>query len=146
VNIGSVAGITGNFGTGYSSSKWALEGLSRSAAHVYADWGIRSNIIQPGWIDTDMTASMKPNPIARKMQSSTLKNTVLLRRSGKAEDIAYAALFLASDESAYITGTDILVDGGWFSAAPYLTNERSHHMLSLMDKKERLDDFLRQFR
>jgi NAD(P)-dependent dehydrogenase (short-subunit alcohol dehydrogenase family) len=146
VNIGSVAGITGNFGTGYSSSKWALQGLSRSAAYVYADWGIRSNIIQPGWIDTDMTASMKSNPMVRRMQSSMLKNTVLLRRSGKAEDIAYAALFLASDESAYITGTDILVDGGWFSAAPYLTNERSHHMLGLMDKKERLEDFLRQFR
>jgi NAD(P)-dependent dehydrogenase (short-subunit alcohol dehydrogenase family) len=93
-----------------------------------------------------MTASMKSNPMVRRMQSSMLKNTVLLRRSGKAEDIAYAALFLASDESSYITGTDILVDGGWFSAAPYLTNERSHHMLSLMDKKERLEDFLRQFR
>jgi NAD(P)-dependent dehydrogenase (short-subunit alcohol dehydrogenase family) len=48
VNIGSVAGITGNFGTGYSASKWALEGLSRSAAYIYADWGIRCNVIQPG--------------------------------------------------------------------------------------------------
>ena len=47
VNIGSVAGITGNFGTGYSASKWALEGLSRSAAYVFADWGIRCNVIQP---------------------------------------------------------------------------------------------------
>ncbi len=146
VNIGSVAGITRNFGTRNSASKWALEGLSRSAAYVHADWGIRSNVIQPGWIETDLTASMKSNPMVRRLQTSMLKNTVLLRRSGKAEDIAYAALFLASDESAYITGTDILVDGGWFSAAPYLTNERSHHMLSLMDKKERLDDFLRQFR
>ena len=75
-----------------------------------------------------------------------LKNTVMLRRAGSGEDIAYTALFLASDESAYITGTDILVDDGWFSAAPYLTNVRSHHMLSLLDKKERLDDFLRHFR
>jgi NAD(P)-dependent dehydrogenase (short-subunit alcohol dehydrogenase family) len=63
VNIGSVAGITGNFGTGYSSSKWALEGLSRSAAYVFADWGIRSNVIQPGWIETDLTASMSSNPL-----------------------------------------------------------------------------------
>jgi NAD(P)-dependent dehydrogenase (short-subunit alcohol dehydrogenase family) len=53
VNIGSVAGITGNFSTGYSSSKWAVEGLSRSAAYVYADWGIRCNVIQPGFIETD---------------------------------------------------------------------------------------------
>jgi NAD(P)-dependent dehydrogenase (short-subunit alcohol dehydrogenase family) len=62
VNIGSVAGITGNFGTGYSSSKWALEGLSRSAAYVFADWGIRCNVIQPGWIETDLTAAMSATP------------------------------------------------------------------------------------
>jgi NAD(P)-dependent dehydrogenase (short-subunit alcohol dehydrogenase family) len=150
VNIGSVAGITGNFGTGYSSSKWALEGVSRSAAYVYADWNIRSNVIQPGWIDTDLTASMKSNPIVKHMQSSMLEHTVLLRRSGRGEDIAYTALFLASDESSYITGTDIIVDGGWFSSAPYLTNERSHHMLKLLDTKEKaehtLDEFLQHFR
>jgi NAD(P)-dependent dehydrogenase (short-subunit alcohol dehydrogenase family) len=150
VNIGSVAGITGNFSTGYSASKWALEGLSRSAAYVYADWGIRSNLIQPGWIETDVTASIQSNPIVKKMQSSVMKNTVLLRRSGKAEEIGYTALFLASDESSYITGTDIVVDGGWFSAAPYLTNERSHHMLQLLSAKDKvehvLDDFLKHFR
>ena len=67
VNIGSVAGITGNFGTGYSSSKWALEGLSRSAAYIYADWGIRCNVIQPGWIETDLTASISSNPVMKKM-------------------------------------------------------------------------------
>jgi len=42
---------SGNFSTGYSSSKWALEGLSRSPAYVYADWGVRSNVIRPGWIE-----------------------------------------------------------------------------------------------
>lgn len=150
VNIGSVAGITGNFSTGYSASKWALEGLSRSAAYIYADWGIRSNVIQPGWIETDMTASMESNPIAKKMQSSVMQNTVLLRRSGKPEEIANTALFLASDESSYITGTDIVVDGGWFSAAPYLTNERSHHMLQLLSAKDKaehlLDSVLKHFR
>jgi NAD(P)-dependent dehydrogenase (short-subunit alcohol dehydrogenase family) len=150
VNIGSVAGITGNFGTGYSSSKWALEGLSRSAAYIYADWGIRCNVIQPGWIETDLTAAMSSNRLVKKMQSRVMNNTVLLRRSGKAEEIAFTALFLASDESSYITGTDIVVDGGWFSSAPYLTNERSHHMLQLLDAKDKakhlLDDFLKHFR
>ena len=150
VNIGSVAGITGNFSTGYSSSKWALEGLSRSAAYVYADWGIRCNVIQPGWIETDLTASMSSNPVLKKMQSKVMNNTVLLRRSGKADEIAFTALFLASDESSYITGTDIVVDGGWFSSAPYLTNERSHHMLQLLDTKDKgkdlLDNFLKHFR
>ena len=118
VNIGSVAGITGNFSSGYSASKWALEGLSRSAAYVYSDWGIRCTVIQPGWIETDMTAKVASNPIIKKAQGHVLANQVLLRRPGKAEDIGYTALFLASDESAYITGTDIVVDGGWFSSAP----------------------------
>lgn len=150
VNIGSVAGITGTFSSGYSATKWALEGLSRSAAYTYADWGIRSNVIQPGWIETDLTGSMESNPLMKKMQSSVMDNTVLLRRSGKAEEIANTALFLASDESSYITGTDIIVDGGWFSAAPYLTNERSHHMLQLLSAKDKVeqvvDGVLKHFR
>jgi NAD(P)-dependent dehydrogenase (short-subunit alcohol dehydrogenase family) len=150
VNIGSVAGITGNFSAGYSSSKWALEGLSRSAAYMYADWGIRCNVIQPGWIETDLTASMSSNPVVKKMQSKVMNNTVLLRRSGKADEIAFTALFLASDESSYITGTDIVVDGGWFCSAPYLTNERSHHMLKLLDTKDKaehlMESFLKHFR
>jgi NAD(P)-dependent dehydrogenase (short-subunit alcohol dehydrogenase family) len=145
VNIGSVAGITGNFGTGYSSSKWALEGLSRSAAYVYADWGIRCNVIQPGWIETDLTATMSKNPVMKRLTKHTMNNTVLLRRGGKAEEIAYTALFLASDESSYITGTDIVVDGGWFSSAPYLGNERSHHMLALLKKKDELQEKKEEF-
>jgi Enoyl-(Acyl carrier protein) reductase len=89
---------------------------------------------------------MKSNPLIKRMQSTAMNHTVLLRRSGKAEEIGYTALFLASDESSYITGTDLLVDGGWFSSAPYLSNERSHHMLSLMDKKEKLEEFLQHFK
>lgn len=135
INIGSVGGITGNFSTAYSSSKWALEGLSRSAAYVYADWGIRSNVIQPGFIDTKMTAAIHANPAAKKMTEQTMDNTILLRRSGRPEEIGYTALFLASDESSYITGTDIVVDGGWFSAAPYLGNERTSHLLDRLAPK-----------
>ncbi len=121
--------------------KWALEGLARSAAYVYADWGIRCNVIQPGLIETDLTASMSSNRLVKKMQSKVMNNTVLLRRSGKAEETAFTALFLASDESSYITGTDIVVDGGWVSSAPYLTNTNTK------DKgKHLLDNFLKHFR
>jgi NAD(P)-dependent dehydrogenase (short-subunit alcohol dehydrogenase family) len=146
INIGSVAGITGNFSTAYSTSKWALEGLSRSAACILADSGIRVNMIQPGFIETDMTAAMTANPLARVIGKSTFNNTIILRRTGKAEEIASTALFLASDESSYITGTDIVVDGGWFSSAPYLGNERSHNMLKLLRTKERVDNFLKRFK
>jgi enoyl-ACP reductase-like protein len=121
----------------YSASKWALEGLSRSAAYVYADWGIRCNVIQPGFIETDMTAQINSSPLMRTMSQHTMSNTILLRRTGKAEEIATTALFLASDDSSYITGTDIVVDGGWFSSAPYLGNERSHHMLTLLKRRSR---------
>jgi NAD(P)-dependent dehydrogenase (short-subunit alcohol dehydrogenase family) len=145
VNIGSVAGITGNFSTAYSASKWAVEGLSRSAAYVYPDWGICCNVIQPGFIETDMTARINANPVMRKLSEHTMSNTILLRRTGRAEEIATTALFLASDDSSYITGTDIVVDGGWFSSAPYLGNERSHHMLSLLKKKEQIQEFLHHF-
>lgn len=129
VNIGSVGGMSGTFSTAYSSSKWALEGLSRSAAYLFADWGIRCNVIQPGFIATNMTAPMNADPAMKSQMDTQMDETVLLRRMGRPEEIAATALFLASDESSYITGTDILVDGGWFSAAAYLTNERRNRML-----------------
>jgi NAD(P)-dependent dehydrogenase (short-subunit alcohol dehydrogenase family) len=136
VNIGSVGGLSGTFSTAYSSSKWALEGLSRSAAYIYADWGIRCNVIQPGFIATKMTAPMQSNPAMKAVIDQQMTETVLLRRMGEPEEIANTALFLASDESSYITGTDIVVDGGWFSAAAYLTNERRNHMLEMMQTKK----------
>ena len=89
---------------------------------------------------------MSSNVVMKRFQKKAMNNTVLLRRSGKAEEIGYTALFLASDESSYITGTDIVVDGGWFSSAPYLYGERSHHGMSLLDKKDKLDAFLQHFR
>ena len=146
VNIGSVAGITGNFSSAYSASKWALEGLSRSIAYTLSDWGIRCNVIQPGFIETDMTQGMLSNPLAKRMTNKTFNNTILLRRAGKAEEIAYTVLFLASDESSYITGTDIVVDGGWFTAAPYLGNDRQNNMMELIQKKEGVENFLKKFK
>jgi NAD(P)-dependent dehydrogenase (short-subunit alcohol dehydrogenase family) len=135
INIGSVAGITDNFSTAYSASKWGVEGVSRSAAYVYADWGIRCNTIQPGFIETNMTKGMTENMLAKESFDKTMNNTILLRRAGKPEEIGYTALFLASEDSAYITGNDIVVDGGWFSSALYLGNERSNHTLDLINKK-----------
>jgi NAD(P)-dependent dehydrogenase (short-subunit alcohol dehydrogenase family) len=151
INIGSVAGLTGAPGGAYSASKWALEGLSRHAAYVLADWGIRSNVIQPGFIETKMTAAIKSNPIVKRMAKKQMSDQVLLRRAGNADEIGYTALFLASDESSYITGTDIVVDGGWVTAAPYLSDDRRHHMLQILrtkeaveEKRDAVEEFLRR--
>jgi hypothetical protein len=74
-----------------------------------------------------MTKGIAENMLAKESFEQTKINTILLRRAGKPEEIGYTALFLASEDSAYITGNDIVVDGGWFSAAPYLGNECSQH-------------------
>lgn len=126
--------MTGTFTTAYSSSKWAVERLSRSAAYIYADWGIRCNVVQPGMIAIKMAAPMTDNPATKAIFDQQMNDSVLLRRMGEPDEIAATALFLASDESSYITGTDIVVDGGWTSAGTYLTNERRNHMVEAMLK------------
>ena len=139
INIGSVGGISGNFSTAYSSSKWGLEGLSRSAAYVYAGWGIRCNTIQPGFIETNIIKPITENVLAKESFEQTMNNTILLRRAGRPEEIGYTALFLASEDSAYITGNDIIVDGGWSSAAAYLSTDRTQHTFDMIRKKMEQD-------
>ena len=107
INITSIVGITGNPGqANYAASKAGLIGMSKSVAKEVATRGITVNCIAPGWIETDMTDEL----------SDEVKEEFLSRipanRSGSPEDIAHAALFLASDEASYITGQTITVDGG----------------------------------
>jgi NAD(P)-dependent dehydrogenase (short-subunit alcohol dehydrogenase family) len=151
INIGSVAGTGATPSAAYSASKWALEGLSANAAYALADWGIRSNVIHPGFIATKMTAKIASNPIVKRIMKKQMNDTILLRREGTSDEIGYTALFLASDESSYITGEAILVDGGWATAASYLGNDRRHHMLQLLrakdsaaEKKEAVEEFFRR--
>jgi NAD(P)-dependent dehydrogenase (short-subunit alcohol dehydrogenase family) len=127
VNLGSVAGIGGSYSSAYSATKWGLEGLSRSAAYTLADWKIRSNVLQCGMVA--MNSETDPG------MDKAINDSILLRRQGKPEEIAYAVLFLASDDSSYITGNDIVVDGGWSSAAPILANDRPNHILEQLQKK-----------
>ena len=107
VNLSSVAGITGNAGqANYSSAKAGIIGLTKSVAKELAGRGITCNSIAPGFIDTDMTKGMTDK--ARE----TVVDAIPLKRTGSPDDVANLAAFLADEESSYITGEVIRVDGG----------------------------------
>lgn len=92
----------------YAATKGAVSSLTRALAIEYARFGIRVNALAPGFIETALTARVLKNPVVNK---SLLERTPL-RRFGTGEDVAKAALFFASDDSAYITGAELVVDGG----------------------------------
>ena len=107
VNISSTAGVRGSAGAfAYATSKWAIRGMSKSAARDLSGTGIRVNAILPGLIDTAM---MRQNPAER---NSALLATIPMGRPGTAAEVASAALYLASDASSYVTGSEIIIDGG----------------------------------
>jgi 3alpha(or 20beta)-hydroxysteroid dehydrogenase len=107
VNIatgGAMRGVPGMFG--YTASKWAVRGMSKSAAADLAGMNIRVNVVHPGAIDTAMI-KLNGDELNRRIVES-----VPLGRMGRPEEIAFAVLFLASDMSSYVTGADLVVDGG----------------------------------
>ena len=107
INISSVVGLTGNSGqANYAASKAGLIGLSKASAKELSSRGITVNCIAPGYINTDMTANITDE------NKENLYSKIPLGRIGNPNDIATAALFLASDEAGYITGQTITVDGG----------------------------------
>jgi 3alpha(or 20beta)-hydroxysteroid dehydrogenase len=110
VNISSVAGVQGVFGaTSYGATKWAVRGMTKTAAKELGRHNIRVNSIHPGYIDTDMLTETG-------FQSSTEKllRGVPLNRVGEPRDIANVVLFLASDLSSYCSGQEFVVDGGMY--------------------------------
>ena len=111
INISSVAGLEGVRGHGaYSGTKFAVTGLTRSAAREWGRYGIRVNSVHPGVIETPMTADMRA--VADPATRAKLERTIPLGRVGQSGDIAGMVLFLASDESSYCTGQAFVVDGG----------------------------------
>jgi 3-oxoacyl-[acyl-carrier protein] reductase len=107
INVTSIIGLVGNKGqANYAASKAGLIGFTKSVAKEYAGRGILANCIAPGYIETDMTSGL---PDAAK---ATLLQDIALGRLGRPEDVAGAALFLASDLATYITGQVLVVDGG----------------------------------
>ncbi|MSQ19798.1 MAG: SDR family oxidoreductase [Betaproteobacteria bacterium] len=112
INIGSAAGMTGHFATAYSTAKWGLRGLSKSAAFELAEWNIRSNAVHPGIVQTPMV-EQSPDFVA------AMTRLTPLGRTGQSEDVASVALFLASDAARFITGADIPADGGLVDLGMY---------------------------
>ena len=108
INISSIAGMGGGAGVAYSTSKGGVRLITKDLAVEYGRNNIRVNSIMPGAIITPMTENLlKDNKI-----SQSLKEMSALGRVGRPKEIAYGALFLASDESSFVTGSDLVIDGG----------------------------------
>jgi 3alpha(or 20beta)-hydroxysteroid dehydrogenase len=106
VNVGSLAAVTGHAAVAYTSSKWALRGLSKTASLTLGARGIRVNLVNPGFIETPMT-----DAAPAVFRDANITNTPL-GRAGRVDDIAPLVMFLLSAESSFISGAEIPVDGG----------------------------------
>jgi len=107
INLSSIVGVRGNPGqSNYAASKSAIIGFSKSIALELGSRSIRSNVIAPGYIETEMTENLDEN------MANEWKKNIPIKRAGVGSDVANAALFLASDMSSYITGQVINVCGG----------------------------------
>lgn len=109
INVSSIMGQRGlRQLAAYSATKGAVTALTKALAVEYAPFNIRVNTLAPGYIDTALTERFITNPLVSK----ALLDKTPLRRFGTPEEIARAALFLASDDAAYVTGAELVVDGG----------------------------------
>ena len=107
INMASVVGISGNAGqVNYAAAKAGVIGLTKSVARELASRRVRCNAVAPGFIETDMTAALTES------QRDAVAATIAMGRFGTASDVAATVAFLASDDSAYITGQTLAVDGG----------------------------------
>jgi len=113
VNISSISGFVGQdrLHMAYNASKGAVRIMTKSAAVQYARDGIRANSVHPGFMPPMRTSKTSADPAWRK----PFLEAVPLKREGRVEEVAYAVLVLASDEASYITGTELVVDGGFLA-------------------------------
>ena len=113
VNISSISGFVGQgyVHMAYNASKGAVRVMTKSAAVQYAKDGIRVNSVHPGVLPPMRTSKGTADPERRKKMVAA----VPMKREGRVEEVAYAVLFLATDEASYITGTEVVVDGGFLA-------------------------------
>ncbi len=113
INISSIAGIGGYpMAAAYCASKGGIRTLTKSLAAEFGNKGIRINSIHPGVIETEMTNDL----LKDKKTKQGMLTKIPLKRTGKPRDIALPAVFLASDAASYITGEELVIDGGWIFA------------------------------
>lgn len=116
VTVASVASLYGmRGGAAYTTAKHAALGLSRNTAFMYAKKGIRSNVIAPGFIETEMTESLGTADLNQESMSLLSAGLELSPRNGSSDEIAGLALCLASDDTSYVNGATVVADGGWSS-------------------------------
>lgn len=106
VNISSIAGMRGQHALAYVASKWAVRGMTKSAARLLARHHIRVNSVHPGAIETDMLFDLGETTVER------LVDQIPMGRSAKPEEVGSTVIFLLSDEASYVTGAELVVDGG----------------------------------
>lgn len=112
INISSVYGIIGEKGyVSYHASKGAVRSLTKAAAMDLAEYNIRVNSVHPGMIETEMTRDLFENSEKAKW----MKEVTPLPLLGKPQDVAYGVLYLASDEANFVTGSELVIDGGWIA-------------------------------
>jgi NAD(P)-dependent dehydrogenase (short-subunit alcohol dehydrogenase family) len=113
VNISSISGFVGQDGIhrAYNASKGAVRIMTKSAAVQQARHGIRVNSVHPGMLPPMRSSRLSADPTWR----DKMIRAVPMKREGRVEEVAYAVLFLASDEASYITGTELVVDGGYLA-------------------------------
>ena len=115
VNVSSLAGLKGGPGmTAYSASKGAIIAFTRALAEELAPDNIRAYSVCPGWIDTPFNEPAIEFMGGRAQQEEMVQQTVPLKRQGTPEEIAPGILYLASDASSYVTGQELVIDGGFF--------------------------------
>jgi len=114
INVGSTAGLEGHWIGAYSASKWGLRALTRTAAIDLAPWNIRANTLCPGLVNTPLSLKVMPPAVIEQFHAAAA-----FPRGCESEEIAYTALFLASDESSFITGIDLPIDGGFTGIGVY---------------------------
>lgn len=105
VNISSIAGMRGQRAIAYVASKWAVRGMTKSAAATLAKYNVRVNSVHPGAIETDMLFDLGTETVDRLVQA------IPMGRSAKPEEVGSVVMFLLSDDASYVSGAEILVDG-----------------------------------